>query len=160
MDPISQLVLIVTAVRLFYAGIPPSPPPPPVKVQKDVGTLYVAPADTRRTPAGGVQQVYVATKERKAQIVNGFSKLKLGQTREQVRDILGPPDRAEAMHGKARSAPFHGWDYTYELKMETIDGNMSNKYADVFFDAENKLEWAEGHNIKGLHEIGPAWRNR
>lgn len=120
----------------------------------DVGPTYVAPAGAGPATLDGVEYEYVATSEREAQIVAGFPKLKTGQSREDVRDTLGPPDRAIPAYGKAYSAPFRGWAYLYKIKMRSQGPNTNDICVNVYFDPDGNLDWAVPSNIAGLTEVG------
>ena len=76
-----------------------------------------------------VQQGNVLTQEMVAQ-------LKPGQTREQVRFILGTPLLADIFHQQR-------WDYVYSYRNGQTGQVESRKFA-VFFDADNRLERVGG----------------
>jgi hypothetical protein len=129
-----------------------SPPP------KGTGPLY-APLATGAATIDGVDYRYIATADREAQIIAGFKKLKVGQSREEVRDAMGPPDSAEPMHRKAHNMPFIGWSYTYEVKMRSRGPNMNDVSVQIFFDADGSLHWAAPNHILGLEDVG-GYRKR
>lgn len=76
-----------------------------------------------------VQQGNVLTQEMVAQ-------LKPGQTREQVRYILGTPLLADIFHARR-------WDYVYRLQAGRT-GEVSERRLTVFFDDEGRLEKVAG----------------
>ncbi len=61
--------------------------------------------------------------------------LKVGQTREQVRYILGTPLVADPFHSNR-------WDYVY--RFESGKGELSQRTFSVFFDDDNKLKRVGG----------------
>jgi hypothetical protein len=124
----------------------------PTTKPTDVGPTYVAPAGTGPTTIDGVEYEYVARAERQAQIVAGFSNLSVGQSREDVRDALGPPDIARPDYGKAYNSPLLGWSYMYRIKMRA--GGTNEVCVEVFFDPAGKLKWAVPERIAGLKEVG------
>lgn len=71
-----------------------------------------------------VQQGNVLTQEM-------VSQLKPGQTREQVRFILGTPMLIDMFHADR-------WDYVYRLKKGTTDEVETRRFT-VFFDADGRL---------------------
>src|SRR5262249_18030570 len=76
----------VVLTRLYLGKIQAAP--------EDVGSMY-APPRGAKSDGGGYG--YVATAEREAQIIAGFRKLKVGQSREEVREAMGPPDEVHPM---------------------------------------------------------------
>src|SRR4051794_36307475 len=89
------VTLCICGVSLLTSGCRKSSMSTPTSKPVDVGPTYVAPSGTGATTIDGIQYGYVATPEREAQIVRGFPKLRLGQSREEVRDALGLPDTAQ-----------------------------------------------------------------
>jgi hypothetical protein len=135
-------------VTRLYLGHP-SPSP------EDVGSMYVPPRGAE-TDAG--EFGYVATAEREAQIIAGFRKLSVGESREDVREAMGPPDVVEPMRSKEYNMPFIGWHYLYEIKMRRGPPNTNNVYASVFFSPDGTLHWAVPNQVAGLDEVG-SYRN-
>ena len=76
-----------------------------------------------------VQQGNVLTQEMVAQ-------LKPGQTKDQVRFVLGTPMVADIFHQQR-------WDYVYSYRSGQTGKTEARKFA-VFFDAENRLERVDG----------------
>ena len=76
-----------------------------------------------------VQQGNVLTQEMVAQ-------LKPGQTREQVRFILGTPLLADIFHQQR-------WDYVYSYR-KGRSGEVETRQFSVYFDKNNRLEKASG----------------
>jgi len=123
-------------------------------VPSDVGPLYVSPAGTGPTTIDGVHYEYVAPVDREARIISGFRTLKLGQSREDVRAALGPPDLASPLYGKAADGPFLGWTYLYKIRMRSGGPNTNDVCVEVFFDPRNALHWAVPSHIDGLEDVG------
>jgi outer membrane protein assembly factor BamE (lipoprotein component of BamABCDE complex) len=90
--------------------------------------------------------------------VAGFQNLKVGQSRQEVRDALGPPDEASPRYGKDRHATFRGWGYTYEIKTRTGGPNTNDVCVQVFFDPDDTLLWAVPSHIAGLSDVGHPGR--
>lgn len=160
MIELKSLIMIFACIRLFYAGTHTQATahiPKPVS-HVDAGPLYVAPAGTGKATINGLEYRYLASKERESQIIEGFKKLRLGESRDDVRDALGPPDTADSMSGKHRDAPFRGWCYMYQIKMRDL-ANTNDVSVHVFFDPDGKLDWAAPSNIDGLTEIGSVEGN-
>src|SRR5438270_446126 len=82
----------------------------------DGGPTYTSPTGAGATIIDGVEYEYVASAEREKQIVSGFPKLKVGQSREEVRDALGMPDTARPGYSKEYNSRFLGWSYMYKIK--------------------------------------------
>ena len=76
-----------------------------------------------------VQQGNVLTQEM-------VSQLKPGQTKDQVRFILGTPVLADVFHANR-------WDYVYRLQKGSTGVVEERKFA-VFFDADGRLERVAG----------------
>ncbi len=94
-----------------------------------------------------VQQGNVLTQEMVAQ-------LKPGQTREQVRDILGTPLLADIFHQQR-------WDYVYSYR-KGRSGEVETRQFSVYFDKDNRLERASGDvEVADLDELAvPTARTR
>jgi hypothetical protein len=125
-------------------------------VPEDVGPVYIPP---REATTDGGEYAYIATAGREAEIIAGFQKLKVGQSREEVRDAMGSPDSAKPMHRKAYNMPFIGWSYTYTVKMRPGGPHMNDVYIEVFFSQDGTLHWAVPNHIAGLEQVG-SYRNR
>ena len=125
----------------------------------DVGPTYVAPADSGPTIIDGISYWYVAAPARQEEITAGFPKLKVGQSREDVRQAIGAPDDASPEYGEKNAGSFSGWYYMYRIRMRGTphEGWMSNVCVDVFFNAGGKLTWADPENIAGLSEVGSPY---
>ena len=100
----------------------------------------------------------MADHERESQLISGFSKLRLGQRREEVRAALGPPDTAAPLYGKEPNAPFQGWAYKYNIKLRAGGPNTNDICINVLFNPAGKLKWAVPNHIAGLNEVGPGGR--
>lgn len=158
MSAIGTVVAIFTCtLGVASAAAVKAPPPAPTTRPADVGGKYVPPAGTGPATIEGIKYKYVATREREGQIVAGYVKLKVGQTREDVRAALGPPDKANRQYGKEADAPFLGWSYTYRIKTRAGAPNENDVRVQVYFDPEGKLHWAYP-NVPGLKEIGRPGR--
>jgi hypothetical protein len=142
----------------FAAGCADSSVPAPATKPTDLGPTYIAPVSASKpTMIDGVEYEYVATAERKKQIVNGFSKLKVGQSREEVRDALGLPDIARPGYSKEYNSRFIGWSYLYRIRMRSGSPNTNDVCVEVFFDSAGNLMRAVPNHIAGLKEVsGPA----
>ena len=94
-----------------------------------------------------VQQGNVLTQEMVAQ-------LKPGQTREQVRYILGTPLLADIFHQQR-------WDYVYSYR-KGRSGEVETRQCSVYFDTDNRLERASGDvEVADLDELAvPTARTR
>jgi hypothetical protein len=123
-------------------------------VPTDVGLEYTTPIGSGPATIEGISYEYVATPDREQEIIAGFGKLKIGQSREEVRQAMGRPDSAEPMYGKAKDSPFHGWSYMYKIKMRSGRPNTGDICVQVFFNPDGKLHWAVPSHIAGLSEVG------
>ncbi len=94
-----------------------------------------------------IQQGNVLTQEMVAQ-------LKPGQTREQVRYILGTPLLTDIFHQER-------WDYVYSYRNGRT-GVVETRQFSVFFDKDNRLERASGDvDTAGLEDLTvPTARTR
>jgi outer membrane protein assembly factor BamE len=92
-----------------------------------------------------IQQGNVLTQEMVAQ-------LKPGQTREQVRFILGTPLLADVFHQDR-------WDYAYSYRNGRT-GVVDTRYFSVFFDQNNRLVKVSGDvEVAGLEDLGAPKAN-
>ncbi len=94
-----------------------------------------------------VQQGNVLTQEMVAQ-------LKPGQTREQVRFILGTPLLTDIFHQQR-------WDYVYSYR-KGRSGEVETRQFSVYFDKDNRLERVSGDiEVADLDELAvPTARTR
>ena len=120
----------------------------------DIGPIYV-PADTGAATVDGISYEYIATADREAQILAGFQKLKVGQSREEVRDVMGPPDMAFLGRAKGPDPDVRFWVFVYKIKQ--MESEPMNVYNDTFirilFDTDGKLNVATPYQIAGLKSI-------
>lgn len=160
MNMLRKLLIVVASVSVvFTVGCAGPSPSAQMARPSDVGPIYVTPGGTGARTIDGIEYKYVATAKRRAQIVAGFPKLKLGQSREKVRAALGLPDRAYPMYDK-RGQVFGGWTYRYEIKMRAPGPNMYDVRVSLFFNPAGKLRWAVPCHIPGLKSIGgPSWES-
>ena len=104
----------------------------------------------------GVTYAYVAPAERQ-QRISGYAKLRVGDTREEVRALLGAPDLANAIHER-QSDKFAGWHYIYVYRTVHPDkrwADSKDQLVQVFFDPSgDRLTWAHTNNIPDLSEVG------
>jgi hypothetical protein len=158
MNILQKLLAVVASVSvLFAAGCVGPSASAPRTIPRDVGSTYVAPSGTGARTIDGIEYQYVATARRRAQIIAGHRKLKLGQSREEVRSLLGLPDRADPMYPKT-AEPFLGWAYDYIIKTRADGPNMGDACVGVYFNPDGKLKWAVPCNIPGLKAVGgPSW---
>ena len=82
------------------------------------------------------------------------AQLKPGQTRDQVRFLLGTPMVADIFHQQR-------WDYVYRYQSGRTGDVESRKFA-VFFDADGRLERVSGDAaVADVGELNaPATKNR
>lgn len=147
--------LISAWILLAIAGSCSKPPASSATTKPtDVGPTYAGLTAATVTSIDGVEYEYVASAEREQQIVRGFPKLKVGQSREEVRDTLGLPDTARPRHSKAYNSQFLGWSYIYRIKMRSGGPNINDVCVELFFDPAGNLKWAVPNHIPGLKEIG------
>ena len=124
----------------------------------DVGPTYLPPTSTRSLGNGLHDYRYIATPARREQIVNGFGNLKVGQTREEVRAAMGPPDLADAQYSLELFPKYEGWRYHYYIRLLALGPNFRDEYVGAYFKPDGKLKWAVASNIPGLTEVGSCGR--
>lgn len=81
-----------------------------------------------------------------------LAQLKVGQTRDQVKFILGTPLLTDIFHAER-------WDYPFRL--ERGDGELTTSRVTVYFDKDGKVEKFDGGNLPTEREYiariaGPA----
>jgi hypothetical protein len=156
MNTCRTLIRLIACVALsFAAGCADSSVSAPTTKPTDVGPTYISPVSASTpTTIDGVGYEYVATAERERQIVDGFPKLKVGQSREEVRDAMGLPDTAQPGYSKEYNSRFLGWSYLYRIRMRSGGPNTNDVCVEVFFDSAGNLMRAVPNHIAGLKEVG------
>jgi len=104
---------------------------------------------------------YAAGQERKQEIVQGYAKLKLQMTVDDVKQLLGPPDFSSPRpSGHLSTVPAPETPVCNDQLAYIVD-KKSDNMADtedaaifLFFSPEKKLTWAAPQNIPGLSQIG------
>jgi hypothetical protein len=120
----------------------------------DVGPRYIVPPGTGSETIDGVTYAYVAPAERQQAIISGYAQLKVGQTREEVRTLLGAPDYAIAMYPR-RSYRFLGWHYIYHIRTIFNWTDTSDQWVQTMFDpSSDRLYWAHSNSLPGLADVG------
>jgi hypothetical protein len=148
------MLIALWLLLAFPAGCSKPSTSSPTTRPTDVGPSYTSPPGAGATTIEGVEYEYVASAEREKQIVSGFPTLKVGQSRDEVRDALGLPDTAQPGYSKEYNSRFLGWSYMYKIKMRSGSPNTKDVCVQVFFDSTGKLKWAVPNHIEGLKEIG------
>ena len=129
---------------------------PPMVIPPDVGGTYGSPVSSGITCPGGTpgrRYPYAAAADRERAITSGYPGLRVGQTREQVRQLLGPPGDADPMCSKQLSPRFTGWAFTYTVRANE-PANTNNANVEVFFDPNNRLHSAVPSHVPGLAAVG------
>jgi hypothetical protein len=121
------------------------------------GPLYQPPGRKPTVPIAELNNPYTAPPERRAAIVENMGRLKTGMSRNEVRDILGPPDRdyeTGAKLGKGRA----GYFLSYALhSQEVLGGNLKDSIVEVAFDDKDHLQQWWSENVPELEGgIGPV----
>jgi hypothetical protein len=122
--------------------------------KKTLGAEYVQPNAAGPATIDGIHYEYVATIGRETHIVDGFDKLKLGQSREEVRKLLGLPDIGRPVYTKDNHGPRY-WEYIYRIRYrDKTSWNINDLSVELFFMPNGKLVWAVPHGIPELDMIG------
>jgi len=123
----------------------------------DVGPNYTAPAPAGLLTENGVTYERPATPEREQKILSGYPQLAVGQTREEVRALLGAPDAHVATHRRG-SDRFEGWYYIYyghQVRQLINDTDANDQVIQIFFDrADDRLNYAHPASLPGLLDVG------
>ena len=101
--------------------------------------------------------LYVASDARRADVLGGYSRLRLGMTEKEVREVLGAPDHIGVVTRGEGSLDAPVWRpvgrrYEYVIKDVGSPGNGKNEYISVFFGERGRLEETV---VKGIPEIKP-----
>ena len=92
---------------------------------------------------------YTAPPERAAKIISGYIKVKLGMTRNQVKEIMGKPDSAYVISSKELNAPIRGYGFKYYLYRDTSSVNsFKDDVAYITFDTLWKVKEITPHTKK------------
>jgi hypothetical protein len=125
------------------------------KSAADVGPLYVAPAGTAvsvTVPGHDLPFTYVATPQRLQEIAKGFAQLRVGATREQVRQMIGPPDQSTG-RDPIRSDKSFGWLYVYKIRTTDGSSRTYDEYVSILFDRSCRLMCAQPR-VPGWAQVG------
>jgi len=123
----------------------------------DIGPNYMAPDPAGPLTVNGMTYERPATAEREEKLISGYPQLKLGQTREEVRALLGAPDGQIAVHRRG-SDRFEGWYYLYyghRVRQLRNDADENDQYIRILFDrTDDRLYFANPKNFPGLSDVG------
>lgn len=98
---------------------------------------------------------YSASEERKKQIAENYTGLRVGMSKEQVAALIGNPDYSQSLFGpKGFRQHWQGSSWKYRLFMREDGVNLNDPTIEVFFDTAGVLSWAVPSGISGLLEIG------
>jgi hypothetical protein len=104
---------------------------------------------------GGIEYLYLANSGREETILTGFAKLAPGQTREQVRENLGPPDVGMPRYARDSTHAYLGWEYIYNIRRSV--NHSDDAYVQIWFaPATTTLTFAKAYRIPGLTSVGAA----
>ena len=102
-----------------------------------------------------VQFPYNAPRERVRQVVDNYGQVKVGSSKKEVIEALGPPDFEQEMIPKEPWRPCVGYEFLYYF--EKSDGETDNllkdSRIDVFFTADGRANWIMG-TVAGLPPKG------
>jgi hypothetical protein len=106
-------------------------------------------------------KAYVVGEQRKQQILQNYTKVKLQMTVEQVEELLGQPDFSAAHpRGHLSTAPeaakpicSNQIAYVFQKKSENMT-DMDDVAIYLFFSPENELTWLAPQNISELRAMG------
>lgn len=99
---------------------------------------------------------YTASRERRGRTVEGYSRLRVGMTKEEVSVAIGEPDYSQLTASKSPGPGWTGSVWMYYLSMRSDGANTSDAVVHVFFDREDRAVWIVPSNIDGLHEMRRA----
>jgi len=104
---------------------------------------------------------YIADEKRKSQIVEGYSKLRLNMSANEVEALMGRPDysrpkiKGHLSNAPAPNPPVCNEQFVYMLKKENENlADMNDVGVYVFFTTDDKLYWATPLNLEDLKPIG------
>jgi len=97
---------------------------------------------------------YMAPRERRDRIVAGYSRLRVGMTKDEVAVTIGEPDYSQLTTSKSPSPGWTGSAWMYYLSMLSDGANTRDAVVHVFFDREDRAIWIVPSNIGELHEKG------
>jgi hypothetical protein len=99
---------------------------------------------------------YEATKNKKDRVVVGYQRLLLGMNKEEVRKLAGEPDAEWKKYDTTRVDTYRGssWGYYIHMHAAVYVNDKYDQYVHIYFDQQEKLYWANPHNIEGLTDKG------
>lgn len=101
---------------------------------------------------------YDAPEAKKRHIIENYTKLLIGMTKQQVYDILGEPDIEDEILPKFawESPKSRGWIWMYYIyRANSREGNSkADKLVEVYYDVDGKVHWIAASNVDGLEDLG------
>ena len=95
---------------------------------------------------------YKASADRRKRLLNNYSKLVIGMSKDEVAALLGDPDFADKLQAKEPPFKQMGSEWIYYLLLN--DANLTNEKTDqsisIFYGPDGKAHWITPLNIEGL----------
>jgi hypothetical protein len=95
---------------------------------------------------------YSPSEERKSRLLQNYSKLSLGMSKDQVASLLGEPDYSLILFDIGAGDKGSAWVYYLYLKTD-LPNTFDDKSIEVFFNLDNQMDWVVPQNVEGLKEI-------
>ena len=98
---------------------------------------------------------YTAPRERRDRIVQGYSTLDVGMTKDNVARVIGEPDYSRLSYGpKGPRMTWQGSSWVYYLSKRDDGANTRDAIVHVSFNTDDRAVWIKAENIEGLREKG------
>jgi outer membrane protein assembly factor BamE (lipoprotein component of BamABCDE complex) len=95
---------------------------------------------------------YSPSEERKSRILQNYSNLSLGMSKDQVASLLGEPDYSLTLFDIGAGDKGSAWVYYLYLKTD-LPNTFDDRSIEVFFNIDGQMDWVVPHNAEGLKEI-------
>jgi hypothetical protein len=100
---------------------------------------------------------YEASADKRIKVLDGFAKLLLGMDKKEANALLGEPDAEFFSYDTTKgNKTFSGssWGYYLHRHEEVYAKEQYDQTLFLYFDLNNKLYWANPHNIDTIEVIG------
>ncbi len=120
----------------------------------DTGPIYERLEGTGLRAESNERYGHIALPVRERALVWAYSRLRLGMTRYQVSEILGPPDVTRTRIDNEPSGTRYGWAYKYFIRLREGGPIIYDQSIQLYFGVDGRLDWAVPGNLENLVDIG------
>jgi len=103
---------------------------------------------------GATQFPYVASMDRREQLLTGLAKATPCLSKPSVEALLGKPDYSRLACPKEPDRKCKGTTWMYFLRANSATSTGSDPVLEVFFNAQDRATWFVTEHVQGTHEVG------